>query len=167
MPDDRDYIQPTITADRGWLHLEARYNYEGLDTGSVWIGYNFTAGDKLTINATPMLGGVFGRTTGVAPGYKVTLGWRRLVLYSEGEYVFDTGNRSGDFFYSWSELSISPVDWLRVGVVMQRTQAYRTEVDIQRGVLAGFSYRMVDFTAYVFNLGWDSPTVVLSSSVKF
>jgi hypothetical protein len=27
VPDSRDYVQPTITADRAWLHLEARYNY--------------------------------------------------------------------------------------------------------------------------------------------
>ena len=44
-------LQPTITADYGWLHLEARYNYEGLDTGSAWIGYNFSVGDKLTFSS--------------------------------------------------------------------------------------------------------------------
>jgi hypothetical protein len=37
-PDSQNYVQPTIRGDRGWLHLEARYNYEALDTGSVWIG---------------------------------------------------------------------------------------------------------------------------------
>jgi hypothetical protein len=47
VPDDRDFVQPTFTADRGWLHLEARYNYEALDTGSAWVGYNFSGGDKL------------------------------------------------------------------------------------------------------------------------
>lgn len=26
VPDDQDYLQPTFTADRGRLHLEARYN---------------------------------------------------------------------------------------------------------------------------------------------
>src|SRR5215469_5076997 len=32
VPDSRDYVQPTISADREWLHLEARYNYESLYT---------------------------------------------------------------------------------------------------------------------------------------
>src|SRR5262245_8022581 len=32
--DGRDFVNPTITADRNWLHLEARYNYESLNTGS-------------------------------------------------------------------------------------------------------------------------------------
>ncbi len=60
VPDDRDYVQPTLTADRGWLHLEARYNYEALDTSSLWIGYNYNVGDKVELELTPMLGGVFG-----------------------------------------------------------------------------------------------------------
>ena len=73
VPDDREYVQPTFTADRDWLHLEARYNYEALDTGSVWVGYNFSGGEKLAWEFTPMLGGVFGDTNGIAPGYKGSL----------------------------------------------------------------------------------------------
>jgi hypothetical protein len=46
VPDSRDYVNPNVTADRGWLHLEARYNYEALETGSVWVGYNFTVGEN-------------------------------------------------------------------------------------------------------------------------
>ena len=34
VPDSANYVQPTFTADRGWLHLEARYNYEALHAGS-------------------------------------------------------------------------------------------------------------------------------------
>src|SRR5215471_9427829 len=107
--DERDYVQPTFTADHGWLHLEARYNYENLETGSAWVGYNLSGGSKLSWELTPMLGGVFGNTTGIAPGYSGTLSWWKLQLYSEGEYVVDTGDSSGDFFYNWSELSLAPV----------------------------------------------------------
>ena len=117
------YVQPTVTADRDWLHLEARYNYEALDTGSAWVGYNFSGGEKLAWEFTPMLGGVFGDTTGIAPGYKGSLGWWKLELYSEGEYVFDTGDSSDSFFYNWSELTLAPVDWFRFGLVTQRTRA--------------------------------------------
>ena len=134
-------MQPTFTADRGWLHLEARYNYEALDTGSAWVGYNFSGGEKLAWEFTPMLGGVFGDTTGIAPGYKGSLGWWKLELYSEGEYVFDTGSSSDSFFYNWSELTLAPVDWFRFGLVTQRTRVYKTDRDIQRGVLAGFSFK--------------------------
>src|SRR2546430_1214076 len=113
VPNDSDYAQPTVTADRGGLHLEARYNYEDRKTGSAWVGYNLAFGEELTLELTPMLGGVFGDTNGIAPGYKVSLGYRKLTLYSEGEYVIDTGNSDDSFFYTWSELTYSPVEAFR------------------------------------------------------
>jgi hypothetical protein len=64
---ERDYANPNFTADYDGLHLEARYNYEALKTGSVWIGYNFPSfsiGRDLEVNATPMLGGIFWRHHG-------------------------------------------------------------------------------------------------------
>jgi len=167
VPDSRDYAQPTITADRGWLHLEARYNYEALDTGSAWVGYNLGGGKKLAWELTPMLGGVFGETTGIAPAYKGSLSWWKLELYSEGEYVVDTGDSSGNFFYNWSELTLAPVEWLRVGMVTQRTRLYQTDREIQRGLLVGLSYKAVGFTTYVFNPDESRPTVVLAVGVNF
>jgi len=167
VPNDQEYVQPTLTADRGWLHLETRYNYENLETGSAWVGYNFSGGEKLEWEFTPMLGGVFGNTTGIAPGYKFSLAYWKFDLSSEGEFVFDVGTSEGSFFYNWSELSISPVDWFRFGLVGQRTRAYQTDVDIQRGLLVGFSYKKIDFTTYVFNLDRDKPTWVFSVAVSF
>lgn len=167
VPDAREYVQPTATADRDWLHLEARYNYEDMDTGSAWLGYNFSGGDKLTWELTPMLGGIFGNTTGIAPGYKGLLGWWKLELYSEGEFVLNTGDSSESFFYNWSELTLSPVDWFRFGLVTQHTRAYETDRDIQRGLLLGFSWKRLDATTSLFNLDDDKPTVVVSFGFSF
>jgi hypothetical protein len=167
VPDSRDYVNPTFTTDHQWLHLEARYNYEALDTGSLWVGYNLSFGHSLLLDVTPMLGGVFGDLTGVAPGYELSLSWRRLSLSTQGEFVFDTGNSAGNFFYTWTELSYSPVDWFRAGLAIQRTKLYHTNLDIQRGFLVGFNYKKVDFTTYIFNLGWTDPTVVFAIGVQF
>ncbi len=46
VPHGESYVSPTFTADRDTLHLEARYNYEGLQTGSFWVGYNLSVGQK-------------------------------------------------------------------------------------------------------------------------
>jgi len=162
VPDAGNYVQPTFTADRGWLHLEARYNYEALESGSAWVGYNFSGGETLAWEFTPMLGGVFGDLTGIAPGYKGSLSWWKLELYSEGESVFDTGDSADSFFYNWSELTLAPVDWLRFGLVTQRTRAYESDRDIQRGLLVGVSYRKLDLSAYYFNPDDDKPTVVIA-----
>ncbi|MEO8427010.1 MAG: hypothetical protein ABI651_07860 [Verrucomicrobiota bacterium] len=167
VPDDHDYAQPTVTLDRDWFHLEARYNYESLETGSAWVGYNFSGGGKLAWEFTPMFGGVFGDTMGIAPGYKGSLSWWKLELYSEGEYVFDTGDSSESFFYNWSELTLAPVEWFRFGIVTQRTRAYETDRDVQRGLLVGFSYKKVNLTTYVFNPDESKPTWVVAVTLNF
>jgi hypothetical protein len=53
VPDSENCVQPTVAADRDWLHVEARFNYEDRDTGSVWLGYNFTVGEEVTPGCEP------------------------------------------------------------------------------------------------------------------
>jgi hypothetical protein len=167
VPGGPNYLSPDFTADRGWLHLEARYNSEALETGSLWAGYNFSAGKKLVLSVTPMFGGVFGSLNGVAPGYLFTLTYKRVQLSSSGEYVIDTQNRNDNFFYSWNQITYSPLKWLQVGLVSQRTRVYHTSLDVQRGVLVGVTYKKVNFTTNVFNFGWTTPTEVLQLGFNF
>lgn len=167
VPGDRNYVLPIVAADRDRLHLEARYNYEDLDTASVWVGWNLSFGEELALDLTPMVGGVFGATSGIAPGYEATVAWWKLELYTEGEYVYDTKDASDSYFYSWSELTIAPFDWLRVGGVVQRSKAYQTDFDIQRGFLLGLTLDRIDVAAYVFNVDESHPTVALSLAFEF
>ena len=114
-----------------------------------------------------MAGGVFGDTRGVAPGYELTLSYGRFELYSEGEYVFDTDDSDKNFFYNWAQLGYSPLDWLSVGLASQRTRAYQTGLDVQRGFFVGFKYKSLSLNVFVFNPGWETPTVVSSLAVSF
>ncbi len=179
IPDGTSYVNPVLTADHNWLHLEARYNYENLRTGSLWAGYNFSwgdvdSGDAWEFDITPMVGGVFGRTNGIAPGLEVLLNYRKKTELSlTNEYVFDTDGKSGNFYYAWPQLTYSPVEWFHVGAVAQHTVAYHSPVNIQRGFLVGFSRRMHDshkkweFTTYVFNPGISGTNVVLEVGFSF
>jgi hypothetical protein len=167
VPQDRDYGQPTVTADHGALHLEARYNYEGIDTGSAWVGWNFGVGEKLRLDATLMAGGVFGDTRGAAPGYELTLSYDRFELYSEGEYVFDVEDSANNFFYNWTQLGYSPLEWLTVGLASQKTKVYQTDLGVQRGLFVAFAYKSLTLSVYVFNLGWEAPTVVSALAFHF
>jgi hypothetical protein len=167
VPDDTNYAQPAFTADRDWLHLEARYNYEDRETGSLWVGCNLAGGRALEWELTPMLGAVFGNTDGIAPGYRASLTWRVIEFYSEGEYVFDAAESSDSFFYNWSELALAPAEWFRVGLVTQRTRVYEAERDIERGLLVGASYKGLDVTTYVFDPDVDEPTVVVALAVAW
>jgi hypothetical protein len=167
LPDEPNYVQPTITADRGRLHLEARFNYEDRDTGSLWAGINLGGGETVAWELTPLVGGVFGRTDGIAPGYKGSITWRALEFYSEGEVLIDANEAADSFFYNWSELTLAPWEWLRVGLVTQRTRVYQSDREIQRGLLVGASYRSLDMTAYLFNPDDRKPVLVLSVGVSF
>jgi hypothetical protein len=169
-PGEEGYADPIFTADHSWLHLEARYNYEDLRTGSVWFGYNFnySAGKnpdkKLDLTFTPMIGGVFGRTAGISPGSEASLTYKKLNLWVSEQYVFDTRDRSGSYFYTWPQLTYTPVDWLRVGLVAQRTQAAQSST--QGGFLVGLTHKKVDFTSYILDPS-SNPTVVLELGYSF
>ena len=167
LPDEDDITSPVVKADRGPIHLEARYNYEAEGAGSAFFGWTFSTGEKVTVDVTPMLGGVFGDLSAVAPGVELNLDWKNLNVYYEGEYVIDLDDDEGDFVYGWSEATWALADWVRVGVVGQRTRLYDTGLDVQRGPMVGFTYRMIDVAGYFFNPGSDDSLEVVSLSVEF
>jgi hypothetical protein len=166
IPDQQSYANPNFTADHRWLHLEARYNSEDFRTGSAWIGYNFATGKNLVLNVTPMIGGVFGRTNGVAPGCEAALTYKKLQASISNQFVFATG-KSSSFYYNWPQVTYSPVDWLQLGLVAQRTKTYKTSLDTQPGFLVGVSHKKMEVTSYVFDLGLAAPTVVLELGFSF
>ena len=158
---------PIFIADKGNLHLEARYNYEDLKTFSGWVGYNFFGGDEFEYFITPMLGAAIGRTDGIAPGLEFTLGYAGFELYSESEYLFDFASSEYNFFYSWTDLTYSPLDWLWFGISGQMTKEFETELEIDRGLILGGSYRNFEITGYFYNAFTDDAFFMLALSIEF
>ena len=146
-----DFTLAVATAEKGPLHLEARYNYEAIDSGSLFVGWKFTGGNKLTWELTPILGAVFGQKEGVAPGFEASLAYGIVDFYTESEYVRDTEVKEDSFTYSWNELGLSPLEWMRFGIVTQRSMAYQSDRDIQPGFFAQVIYRKATLGVYVFN----------------
>ena len=167
LPDEGDFLQPTFKADRGRFHFETRYNYEDRDSVSFFVGANFEFGKKVKLALTPMLGGLVGETDGIIPALEADLTIGLFEAYGEAEYVFDLDDSSSKFFYMWSELSVWPTEWLRAGVVTQRTRVYQTERDIQRGLLVGVSFKHIEGALYFFNPGSDDHFTVVSFGVSF
>ena len=165
--DDEDYLLPIVYADRDRLHLEARYNYESLDSGSVFAGWTFEHEGPLSAEWTPIAGVVLGDLEGIALGFELTLTYRKIELYSEFEYVFDHEDYEASFLYNWSELSYAPVGWFRVGMTTQRTRVYQTERDIQRALLVGGSAGRYTFTAHLFNPDDEDGFYVLAVGATF
>jgi len=167
VPQDQDIESATLTADRNDLHLEARYNYEDRNTGSIWIGPTFHVGENWTLDATPMFGAIFGNTSGIAPGWELTVSHRWLEIYSETEFVYNIKAAGANFYYNWSEIAIVPADRFQFGVAIERTKLYRTRLGVQRGLFFRVSVRRVELTAYVMNLVWESPTEQLTATIHF
>jgi len=149
------------------LHLEARYNYEDLETFSGWVGYNFMGGKNFEYTITPMVGGVVGISNGFALGLEFSITYKKFELYNESEYIFDVETNENNFFYSWADLTYSPTEWLSVGLSGQRTRLYKTDLDIQRGLLVGGSYKNFELTGYVYNLGFEDVFVLIGLSARF
>lgn len=153
VPDERFYVVPIAAFDYRWLHLEARYNYEAKEAGSVWVGYNLEWGEKLKFSFTPMLGGVFGKLNALGAGVEWALSWWLLEIYSEWEMVLDLGDVEQSYFYAWTELSMRPLEWLRFGLALQRTRVHDIPVGVSWGPLLGFSVWKLEVAGYYFNPG--------------
>jgi hypothetical protein len=167
LQEEDDFLLPILAADRGSLHLEGRFQYEDLETGSLWVGRTLGAGTSLRLEVTPMAGLVFGRTDGFAPGLELTLSWRNLELYSESEYLFGFASQEDNYFYAWSELSWQARPWLRLGLSVQRTRLYQSEREVDRGLLAAVSRGPVELVLYGFNLDGDAPFAIVALGVEF
>ncbi len=166
LPDDTDYAGALVSADRGLIHLEARYHYEDYRTLSTFFGLNFGFGEEFRLELTPMAGVAVGNTKGLAPGLLLNLSYWKLELYSEAEYLFDFEDSGSNFFYTWTELSFWPVEWVRAGFVTERTRLIETGLEIERGFLVGFAYRQFAATVHVLNPGADGAYVMFSLSAE-
>jgi hypothetical protein len=151
--------------DRGSLHLEARYQYEDRATVSAWAGWSFATGTELELTVVPMVGVVAGRTQGWAPGLEASLAWNTFELYSENEYVFDAEGAEGDYFYDWSQLSWDAQEWLTLGLSVQRTRMYDSELEIERGVFAAARRGPAELSVFAFNLDGEEAFAIVALGV--
>ena len=161
-PGSEDRLTPIVYADRGAVHLEARYNYEDLETLSVFGGWAFSVEGEVEAAFTPMLGGAFGETSGIMPALELDVGWRKLAWYAETEYLFDLDDRDDDFFYSWSTLTYGLTDWLSAGVVTERSKLVDTDYSVQRGLELELTRPHVGFSLYAYNIGSDDSYSVVA-----
>jgi hypothetical protein len=150
-PPDSIAKKPSWTYSATGMYYSLK-DYEALDAGSMFAGWKFSGGDKLTYDVTPILGGLFGAKQGIAPGLEASVVYGITDFYTEAEHVYDTGVKEDSFTYAWSELGFSPLEWLRFGLVGQRTRLYSSSRDIQQGGFAQFiTPGKLTFGLYVFN----------------
>jgi hypothetical protein len=162
-----DTVSAIAVADRGPLHLEARYGYETKDSRSAFLGWTFSGGDAVTWELTPLLGGAWGPFKAFVPGFEASLARKRLDFYVEAEFVRDRDDPSASYNYAWSEIGFMAFEWLRIGAVGQRTRAYGGEREFQRGPFVQATWGAVTIGGFWFNPGSDEQVFVGSIGVSF
>lgn len=132
-------------------YAEARYNYEDIQTFSLYAGRVFSGKDNLTWSLTPMIGGMAGKLNGGSFGLNSAFSYGKFGFSSEAQYSISAATHLDNFFYNWSELWYEPVDWIYTGLALQHTRMFASNSLVDPGVLLGFSYNQWSFPLYSFN----------------
>ncbi len=132
-------------------YAEARYNYEDIQTFSLYAGRVFSGKDNLSWSVTPMIGGMAGKLNGGSFGLNSAISYGKFNFSSEAQYSVSAATHQDNFFYNWSELWYEPFDWVYTGIALQHTRMFASNSLVDPGVLLGFSYNQWSFPLYSFN----------------
>ncbi|HXZ50107.1 MAG TPA: hypothetical protein VEG27_13890 [Usitatibacter sp.] len=162
-----DFASGTFTADRGALHLEARANYEAIHAQSAFVGWTFSWGGAVKLEATPIAGGVGGSLRGPIAGLEATLSSGAFDYYLEAEHVSVRNEGESSYNYAWTELGWRPAEWLRFGAVGQHTRIYGGDRETQRGGFVQLTHGKATLSAYWFNPGTSDQVLIVSLGAAF
>lgn len=167
MRDEPDFGVVVAAVNRGPLRFEARHNYEARHATSAFVGWKLAGGEALSYEVTPIAGGLFGAAHAGIVGVEASAAYRAFDAYIEAEYVHDNGDAAGHYVYAWSELGFRPFEWLRIGIVGQRTRIVHTSRDLQRGPFVQLAWGKVSVGVYAFNPDAASRYAVISIAASF
>jgi len=167
LPNEKNTTTMIGYADYKAFHSEVRYNYEDLQTVSVFGGYRFNTGQNFTIEVTPIIGLAAGNTDGFITGLLLNLTWKKFDFYSESEYVMNFEGKENNYFYTWSELGITPFYNFRTGISGNRTKLIHSVLVFQRGIFAQYTFRKLAAGVHYFNPHSSNGFVLLSFDYEF
>jgi len=148
-------------------YAEARYNYEDLQTVSLFLGKAFTGDKEFSYSLVPMFGASVGRFTGLSAGLNVDLEYNKFYFSTQSQYSLSTKQPKEYFLYSWSEAGYQPLNWLYAGVSVQQTHDRYTGDQVQPGLLVGFSFSRFTLPVYAFDPLSASPYFIVGVSFQW
>jgi len=136
---------------KNW-YAEARYNYEDLETFSLYLGKAFSGTkNDLNFSFVPMLGGSLGRFNGISTGLNIDMDYNNFFFSCQSQYSKSTSQYSTDFLYSWSEVGYQSLKWLYAGLSVQHTHDRVIGNELQPGVMIGFTFNRFTIPVYTFD----------------
>jgi hypothetical protein len=138
------------TSSNNW-YGEARYNFDELNTFSLYAGKKFSGTGNISWEATPVVGGLMGQMTGGSVGMNFGMDYRNLFIASQSQFSFSLENNIDRYFFNWSEVGYNATSWLYAGLAVQQTNIYKTTGKLEPGCMVGFSINNWTIPLYAFN----------------
>lgn len=148
----KDYIWVPVLhyQAKNGAYAELRYNYEDVQTLSLFGGKTISGGKSLQYSITPLIGFSAGNFTGVSLAANAEIDWKSFYISSQTQYSIATKQNIADFLFSWSELGYNISSKFFGGLAIQYTR--QTDInDIEPGFVAGINLKNFSIPCYVFN----------------
>ena len=135
---------------RSKIYSEIRYNYEEMQTLSLFGGRTISGGKNLLFSITPMAGLSTGKFTGISLATKAEAEWKNIYASTELQYSMAAKKSMTSFFFNWSELEYYIMRNLFAGVTIQYTRQDGIS-DVQPGFVSGLEFKNISIPFYLFN----------------
>lgn len=149
------------------MYTEMRYNYEELNTASLYVGKKFNAKGTLESSFTPAAGIVAGRYTGASVALNTELSYKNIFFNSQAQYTVSADRTADNFYYNWSDLYYMSLPWLFTGITMQQTGLCNNAMKTQTGLLMGVTKGKWTVPVYMFNVLNDQKYFIVGINVEW
>jgi hypothetical protein len=137
-----------IETKKNW-YAEIRYNYEDVQTFSLFTGKTLTGGRSLRYSITPMTGISVGNFTGLSFATNAEVEWKSFYTSSQTQYSIGTRTGISNFFFSWSELGYNIAEHIFGGLALQYTKQEGMS-KTEPGFVAGLNFKGISIPFYIF-----------------
>jgi hypothetical protein len=163
---------PVVATPQFWVYIknfyiEARYNYENLNTASLYFGRSFTIEKKAAIEITPMLGGVVGQTNGISPGFNFRLEYNLFSTSTQCQYTIDLKDIKSSFFWDWTNFYFNFSEHFGIGGAVQILIPQSGDQLYSAGPTLRLSYKKLAAEIYVYNFWERQPTYAVAIEYAF
>ena len=131
-------------------YAEGRYNYEALNTVSIYGGKTFEKSAAISYSASPIAGIVLGQMNGGSVGINLEIDFKKFYFDTQSQYTFSVQQRSDNFIYSWSDLTYQLSEKFAAGISLQQTKLYQVNGAFEKGILIKAGFKNWTFPVYVF-----------------
>lgn len=132
------------------IYAELRYNYEDVNTVSLFCGKTIAGGNNLRYSLSPMAGFSAGQYTGTGLACNAEAACGNFFVSSQLQYCKALKKECTNFFFSWSEAGYSFLKIFFAGAALQYTLQAGLQAG-EPGLLAGFNFGNISVPFYLFN----------------